>query len=68
MSVYECYKDAFDTKYGEPHPVPVVIATEETLKGYGTIVRNFEEAEVEITPWPVQGKNMKIYYKNSLKF
>jgi len=56
MSVYECYDDAFDPKYGDPHPVPIVMATKDTLEGYGTIVDDFEDAEVDITPWPVKGK------------
>jgi len=55
MSGYVSYDDALDPKYGDPHPVPIVIATEETLKGYGTIVTDFDATKVEITPWPVKG-------------
>ena len=55
MSGYTSYADALDPKYGEPFPVPIVRATEETLKGYGRIVRDFDKEEVEITPWPVKG-------------
>lgn len=55
MSGYASYEDALDPKYGDPFPVPTVMATEESLKGYGTIVNNFEETKVEITPWPVKG-------------
>ncbi|KAH3783220.1 hypothetical protein DPMN_161152 [Dreissena polymorpha] len=56
MSGYADHSDALDPKYGDPFPVPIVMATEETLKGYGTIVTNFDETKVEITPWPVKGK------------
>lgn len=56
MSGYASYEDALDPKYGEPFPVPVVMATAETLKGYGVIVTDFENEKVEITPWPVKGK------------
>jgi hypothetical protein len=55
MSGYASYEDALDPKYGEPFPVPLVTATAETLKGYGTIVTDFENEKVEITPWPVKG-------------
>ncbi|XP_052226178.1 uncharacterized protein LOC127841397 [Dreissena polymorpha] len=55
MSGYADHSDALDPKYGDPFPVPIVMATEETLKGYGTIVTNFDETKVEITPWPVKG-------------
>ncbi|KAL4218391.1 hypothetical protein ACF0H5_023127 [Mactra antiquata] len=52
---YGDFSQAFDPKYGDPYPVPIVMATEETLKGYGTIVTDFDKEEVEIVPWPVQG-------------
>ena len=55
MSCYTSYADALDPKYGEPFPVPIVWATDETLKGYGKTVKDFENEKVEITPWPVQG-------------
>lgn len=55
MSGYGNYTDAHDPKYGDPFPVPIVMATKETLKGYGTIVRDFDACKVEITPWPVKG-------------
>ncbi|XP_021354445.1 uncharacterized protein LOC110450955 isoform X2 [Mizuhopecten yessoensis] len=55
MSGYACYDDVHDQKYDRPHPVPLVIANVNTLKGYGTIVTDFEKTEVEITPWPVNG-------------
>ena len=57
-SGYADYTDAQDSKYGDPFPVPIVVATEETLKGYGTIVREFDNAKVEITPWPVKGSTL----------
>ena len=55
MSGYASHDDAFDPKYGDPIPVPIVMATKETLKGYGTIVTDFDATKVEITPWPVKG-------------
>ena len=54
-SGYASYTDALNPKYGDPFPVPVVKATEQTLKGYGTTVREFAKEKVEITPWPVKG-------------
>ena len=56
MSGYASYDDALDPKYGDPHLVPMVTASHETLKGYGTIVTDFDAAKVEITPWPVKGE------------
>ena len=58
MSGYASYADALDSKYTYPFPVPVVKATEETLKGYGRIVRDFDREKVEITPWPVKGLHL----------
>ncbi|XP_053382470.1 ureidoglycolate lyase-like [Mercenaria mercenaria] len=55
MSRCASYEDAHDPKYGEPFPVPIVMATADALKGYGTIVTDFENEDVEITPWPVKG-------------
>lgn len=55
MSCNVSYEDALDPKYGEPFPVRIVMATAESLEGYGRIVTNFENEKVEITPWPVQG-------------
>ncbi|WAR16012.1 ALLA-like protein [Mya arenaria] len=43
MSDYSNYDDALDPKYGDPFPVPVVMATKETLKGYGTIVASWRK-------------------------
>ena len=54
------YDDAHDPKYGKPYKVPMVVASDETLKGYGKIVRDFDTEEVEITPWPVSGSR-KLY-------
>ena len=39
-------------KYGEPHQVPLVLANNTTLKGYGHLVQDFDTEEVEITTWP----------------
>lgn len=55
MSFLEDYADAHDPCYGEPHQIPLKIASEETLKGYGRVVRDFENEVVEITTWPQQG-------------
>eukprot|EP01135_Chromosphaera_perkinsii_P011361 Nk52_evm6s2391 gene=Nk52_evmTU6s2391 len=56
MSGHASYADALnEDKYGEPHHVPIVIATEESLRGYGRIVRDFDAEEVWITTWPQQG-------------
>ena len=54
------YDDAHDPKYRKPYKVPMVVASDETLKGYGKIVRDFDKEEVEITPWPVSGSR-KLY-------
>lgn len=35
---------------------PLVIATPETLVGYGRIEKDFKTAHVDIVPWPVSGK------------
>lgn len=35
---------------------PLVRATAETLKGFGTLVEDPEVAEVEVVTWPVQGR------------
>ena len=56
MSGYASYDDALDPKYGDPYPVPMVTASRDTLRGYGTIVTDFKSTKVEITPWPVKGK------------
>src|SRR5215510_10264281 len=37
------------------HEIKVVEATEETLKGYGRIERDFPSAKIEIVRWPAQG-------------
>ena len=55
MSGSPSYDDVHDPKYGKPYKVPMVVASDETLKGYGKIVRDFDKEEVEITPWPVSG-------------
>jgi len=34
------------------HKVPLIIATEETLDGFGHIVQNYEDEEVIIVTWP----------------
>jgi len=36
--------------------IPVVIASDETLKGYGRLVKDFQQERVEKKPWPMQGQ------------
>ncbi len=36
--------------------VPLRIATEESLRGFGRIVRDYASAEVQIATWPAQGQ------------
>ena len=62
MSGYASYADAMNPKYGDPFPVPIVKATEDTLKDYGRIVRDFYKEKVEITPWPVKGSYISLHY------
>ena len=45
-------------RYAEPfaaHDIPIVAATDESLKDYGRIERDFESAHIEIVRWPAQG-------------
>ena len=49
------YDDAHDPKYNSPFKVPLVKATPESLKGYGTICTDYDNEIIEITPWPVNG-------------
>ena len=49
------YADAHDPKYGEPHLVPLKLATQESLQGFGHLVKSFKNEEVEITTWPQKG-------------
>lgn len=37
------------------HEVPLVFATEETVKGYGCLVDDPDAFEIEIVQWPAQG-------------
>ena len=37
------------------HSVPVIAATDETLKGFGRLVDDADACEIEITRWPAQG-------------
>lgn len=37
------------------HPVPLVRATPESVKGYGCLVDDHQDFEIEITRWPQQG-------------
>lgn len=37
------------------HEVPLIVATEESVKGYGCLVDDPDTFEIEITRWPAQG-------------
>ena len=37
------------------HPVPLVHATDDTVKGYGCLVDNPNDIDIEIVQWPAQG-------------
>ena len=37
------------------HRVPLIIASDETLQGYGQLVEDPEDCEIEIVRWPAQG-------------
>jgi hypothetical protein len=37
------------------HDTPLVIASDESLKGYGCLVGNAQNFPIEIVPWPAQG-------------
>ena len=36
--------------------VQLILASEDSLKGYANLIYSYEDAEVEIVPWPVSGK------------
>ena len=35
--------------------IPLVKATNETLKGYGYLIDSYENSDIEIVTWPKQG-------------
>jgi hypothetical protein len=37
------------------HRVPLIVATEDSVKGYGCLVEDPETFDIEITRWPQQG-------------
>lgn len=37
------------------HPVPLIVADDETVQGYGRMVDDPEDCEIEIVRWPAQG-------------
>lgn len=41
--------------YNESYEIPLIKATNESLKGYGYLVDNYENSEIEIVTWPKQG-------------
>lgn len=48
----------------DPYNVPLILASEESLQGFGSIVRDFEHTRVEKRPWPVEGivlEHLKIH-------
>ena len=47
--------DAADKPSLPLHPVPLIEATEESVKGYGCLVDDPDGFEIEITRWPAQG-------------
>jgi hypothetical protein len=49
MSGYASYDDALDPKYGEPYKVKLVVANEETLKGYGKIDSSWQTTGYVVT-------------------
>lgn len=56
MEIGTDYSDAHDQKYGEPVNIPLVVATNDSLNGYGNLVPDFYKEEVELLKWPVKGK------------
>ena len=47
------FSDAHEKDYYE---VPLILGTDESLKGYGRIVHDFDAEEVWIEQWPQTGK------------
>ena len=45
---FELLSDVNDPKYGDPVDVPLIIATEENVKEYGRLVRDYDKEEVWI--------------------
>ena len=35
--------------------IPLIKATNETLKGYGYLINSYENSDIEIVTWPKQG-------------
>ena len=35
--------------------IPLIKATNETLKGYGYLIDSYENSDIEIVTWPKQG-------------
>jgi hypothetical protein len=55
-SGYGSYADAHNTKlYGDPVDIPLIVASNETLRDVGHLVSSFDQEEVIIAPWPQQG-------------
>ena len=43
--------------------IPLIEATNQSLKGYGYLVDNFDQCEIEIVTWPKQGwRNIAVSY------
>ena len=45
---FELLSDVNDPKYGDPVDVPLLMATEENVKEYGRLVRDYDKEEVWI--------------------
>ena len=35
--------------------IPLIEATEKSLEGYGNLIENFDNYDIQITQWPKQG-------------
>ena len=55
MSGYASYSDSHDSKYAEPHLVPLIPCNENTFREFGRLVHDFDNEEVWITTWPQTG-------------
>lgn len=55
-SGYGTYEGAHDSLYGNPTDIPLVIASEESLKPFGRIAHNFDKEDVWLAQWPSNGR------------
>ena len=54
MSGYADY-NGLDLDSTKVIPIPLILATEDSVKGYGNFVFDYEEENVQIVPWKVEG-------------